>query len=162
MRRGVWGGCASTRVEKAREKVLVLLEQQGETDPGLSPDVIYADHERAGTLQEELPTRAKVRVAILNRQAQGLRVFLEALQQEQLTVEEVEVLGGAGYLTKLFAQGTAKADFPVEAADTDTFVGIVKVMRLEARETLAARRTRWQRAIDGVKQVISPRPKEVN
>ena len=31
-----------TRVEKAREKVLVLLEQQGETDPGLSPDVLYA------------------------------------------------------------------------------------------------------------------------
>ena len=63
---------ASTRVEKAREKVLVLLEQQGETDPGLSPDVLYADHERAGTLQEELPTPVRVRVSILNRQAQGL------------------------------------------------------------------------------------------
>ena len=139
----------------------MLLEQQGETDPGLSPDAIYADHERAGTLQEELPTPVRVRVSILNRQAQGLRMFLAALQQEKLTADEVEELG-AGYLTKLFAQGTAKADFPVEAADADTFVGIVKVMRLEARETLAARRTRWQRAIDGVKQVISPRPKRVN
>ena len=53
-------------------------------------------------------------------------------------------------------------DFPVDVADADDFVGIVKVMRLEARETMAARRTMWQRAIDGVKQVISPRPKRVN
>ena len=149
------------RVEKAREKVLVLLEQQGETDLGLSPDVLYADHERAGTLQEELPTPVRVRVSILNRQAQGLRMFLAALQQEKLTVDEVEELGGDN-ITKMVAWGTAQADFPVDVADADDFVGIVKVMRLEARETMAARRTMWQRAIDGVKQVISPRPKRVN
>ena len=147
--------------EKAREKVLVLLEQQGETDPGLSPDVLYADHERAGTLQEELPTPVRVRVSILNRQAQGLRMFLAALQQEKLTVDEVEELG-ADNITKMVARGTSQVDFPVDVADADDFVGIVKVMRLEARETMAARRTRWQRAIDGVKQVISPRPKRVN
>ena len=150
-----------TRAEKAREKVLVLLEQQGETDPGLSPDVLYADHERAGTLQEELPTPVRVRVSILNRQAQGLRMFLAALQQEKLTVDEVEELG-ADNITKMVARGTSQVDFPVDVADADDFVGIVKVMRLEARETMAARRTRWQRAIDGVKQVISPRPKRVN
>ena len=150
-----------TRVEKAREKVLVLLEQQGETDPGLSPDVLYADHERAGTLQEELPTPVRVRVSILNRQAQGLRMFLAALQQEKLTADEVEELG-ADNITKMVARGTSQADFPVDVADADDFVGIIKVMRLEARETMAARRTRWQRAIDGVKQVISPRPKRVN
>ena len=153
--------CRLTRVEKAREKVLVLLEQQGETDPGLSPDVLYADHERAGTLQEELPTPVRVRVSILNRQAQGLRMFLAALQQEKLTVDEVEELG-ADNITKMVARGTSQVDFPVDVADADDFVGIVKVMRLEARETMAARRTRWQRAIDGVKQVISPRPKRVN
>ena len=39
---------------------------------------------------------------------------------------------------------------------------VAKVMRLEARETMAQRRTLWQRAIDGVKQLISMRPKEVN
>ena len=48
------------------------------------------DHERAGTLQEELPTPVRVRVSILNRQAQGLRMFLAALQQEKLTGDEVE------------------------------------------------------------------------
>ena len=147
--------------EKAREKVLVLLEQQGETDPGLSPDVLYADHERAGTLQEELPTPVRVRVSNLNRQAQGLRMFLAALQQEKLTVDEVEELG-ADNITKMVARGTSQVDFPVDVADADDFVGIVKVMRLEARETMAARRTMWQRAIDGAKQVISPRPKRVN
>ena len=131
-------------------------------DPGLSPDAICADLERAGTLQEELPTPVRVRSAILNRQAQGLRLFLEALQQEKLTGDEVEELGGAGNITKMVARGTSQVDFPVDVADADDFVGIVKVMRLEARETMAARRTRWQRAIDGVKQVISPRPKRVN
>ena len=102
-----------------------------------------------------------MRSAILNRQAQGLRLFLEALQQEKLTVDEVEELG-ADNITKMVARGTSQVDFPVDVADADDFVGIVKVMRLEARETMAARRTRWQRAINGVKQVISPRPKRVN
>ena len=105
-------------VEKAREKVLVLLEQQGETDPGLSPDVLYADHERAGTLQEELPTPVRVRVSNLNRQAQGLRMFLAALQQEKLTVDEVEELG-ADNITKMVARGTSQVDFPVDVADAD-------------------------------------------
>ena len=88
-------------------------------------------------------------------------MFLAALQQEKLTVDEVEELG-ADNITKMVAWGTSQVDFPVDVADADDFVGIVKVMRLEARETMAARRTRWQGAIDGVKQVISPRPKRVN
>ena len=150
------------RVEKVRAKVLVLLEQQGETDPGLSPDVIYADHERAGTLQEELPTPVRVRVAILNRHAQGLRLFREALKQEHLTVEEVEELGGAGYITKFFALGTSQAAFPIERANTDDFVGIVKAMRLEARERIAARRSMWQRLVNEVQQLNPLRPKRVN
>ena len=150
------------RVEKAREKVLALLEQQGETDPGLSPDVLYADHERAGTLQEELPTPVRVRVSILNRQAQGLRMFLAALQQEKLTVDEVEELGGGDNITKMVARGTSQVDFPVDVADADDFVGIVKVMRLEAREAMAARRTMWQRFVNEVQQLNPLRPKRVN
>ena len=143
------------RVEAGRAKVLSLLAQQGEADPGLSPDVIYAYHARVGTLQEELPTPVKVRAALLNRMGQGLRLFLEALQHEQLAVDEVEAHGGVEHIVKMVARGTAHADWPVEAASTDDFKKLVQVMRLEAREMIAQRRTLWQRVTGGVKQVMS-------
>ena len=151
------------RVEKRRVKGLALLERQGEADPGLSPEVIYENLEQAGTLQAEmLEAPVRVRVAFLNRQAEGLRLLLAALEQEQLTAEEVEAHGGAEHIAKMFKLGTAQPSWPVELANTNTFVGIVRVMRLDAREKLAAHKTLWQRIIDEAKQAIPPRLKEVN
>ena len=61
------------RAEKRLVKGLALLEQQGEADPGLSAEVIYDDLGQANTLRGEmLLPPVRVRVAILNRQAEGL------------------------------------------------------------------------------------------
>ena len=104
-----------------------------------------------------------MRVSILNRQAQGLRIVPCGLAaRKKLTVDEVEELGGGDNITKMVARGTSQVDFPVDVADADDFVGIVKVMRLEAREAMAARRTMWQRFVNEVQQLNPLRPKRVN
>ena len=149
-------------VEKRRAQGRALLKQQGETDPELSSEVLYDHLGQANTLRVEmLPMPVRVRVAILNRQAEGLRLLLDAMQQgEPLADDEIEVLGGAGHITKTFMAGVAHPDFPLEEADTNTFVRVVREMRLDARETLAARKNLVQRAIDKVLVARALMPKE--
>ena len=81
-------------------------------------------------------------------------------QGERLADDEVDVLGGAEHITKVFVVGVAHPNFPLETADTDTFVRVVREMRLDARETLAARKNLVQRAIDKALGARPLMPKE--